>query len=526
MKNISREAIQRMVGGVNSVIGGGAGGGGDLAGYATEMWVEDKYVNKEFFSSLFKAYDANGNEVKPNDTATAIDNIKAMFGFWTDFYISALGTGGQQSVDLRLAQLADVNVAGVTNGQVLTYDSTTGKWVASTPQAGTDMATVWANLAASGNQQIDASHLTTALTGYATQTWVTNQGYITASAISDMATKTWVNSQISDMATKTWANGQFLKLSGGTLTGLLKISTGDGITDASGNGMLCYHPTSWTGVTNSQWGVGAIDCKGIIRSNDNPLVHYKGDTSYDIIDASGGTISGTLVLSKTQDASGTADNGPALVVGGTRTHAHLEMDANELMAKGSSTTTAKLYLNSEGGEVELGDNLVLRDGKRIYNSTGSGGSLYIGRSDDAGWVKMSDMCSRQGDTYWKITSNGNSEFANVYSRGYVTALSDERKKNIVSDIALTVEDIAKAPAIRFQWNDRDDKTVFVGSIAQYWQKVLPEVVQSQADDTLSLDYQVAALISSITVSRKVMNHESRLQRLERMFAINEDDIED
>ena len=85
MKNISREAIQRMVGGVNSVIGGGAGGGGDLAGYATEMWVEDKYVNKEFFSSLFKAYDANGNEVKPNDTATAIDNIKAMFGFWTDF---------------------------------------------------------------------------------------------------------------------------------------------------------------------------------------------------------------------------------------------------------------------------------------------------------------------------------------------------------------------------------------------------------------------------------------------------------
>ena len=88
---------------------------------------------------------------------------------------------------------------------------------------------------------------------------------------------------------------------------------------------------------------------------------------------------------------------------------------------------------------------------------------------------------------------------------------------------LTVEQIAEAPAIRFQWNDRDDKTVFVGSIAQYWQKVLPEVVQSQADDTLSLDYQVAALISSITVARKVMNHESRLQRLEKMFAINEND---
>lgn len=302
---------------------------------------------------------------------------------------------------------------------------------------GINMSDVWAAMTGQTDEQINGSHLTTALTGYATQTWV-------SSKISDMATKTWVSSQISDMATKTWSDGRFLKLTGGEVTG-------------------------------------------------------------------------TLVLSKTQDASGTADNGPALVVGGTRTQAHLEMDANELMAKGSGTTTAKLYLNSEGGEVELGDNLVLRDGKRIYNSTGSGGSLYIGRSDDAGWVKMSDMCSRQGDTYWKITSNGNSEFANVYSRGYVTALSDERKKNIVSDIALTVEDIAKAPAVLFSWKDSEDHGIFAGSIAQYWQKVMPEVVQEQADGTLSLDYQVAALMASIVTARKVEEHDTLIRRMLIVF---------
>jgi hypothetical protein len=136
------------------------------------------------------------------------------------------------------------------------------------------------------------------------------------------------------------------------------------------------------------------------------------------------------------------------------------------------------------------------------------------------------MCSQDGnagDDYWSIRTSGAAVFTSVYSKTYVTALSDARHKDIIGDTGLTVEQIAEAPAIRFQWNDRDDQSVFAGSIAQYWQKVLPEVVQSQADGTLSLDYQVAALISSITVARKVMNHESRLQRLERMFAINEND---
>lgn len=466
MKNISREAIQRMVGGVNSTIGGGAGGGGALAGYATEMWVEDKYVNKDFFSSLFKAYDANGDEVLPNDTETVIDNIKAMFGFWTDFYISALGTGGQQSVDLRLAQLADVNVAGVTNGQVLTYDSTTGKWIASTPQAGTDMATVWANLAASGNQQIDASHLSTALTGYATQTWVGQQGYQTQST----------------------ADGRYLKLSGGTMTGAITMKANQ------------YSPNYGINMNNSDIiNVNAIRTSDLADSWDEGLLFARTNENWDSFWASNG---------------------------------------NFYFSANSGTTLATLndnglYLNGSNGWI------------RTYGSCGwysqdHGGGWYM---EDNTWIRS------YGSKYVYINSNlasehiyagGGSYNANYplyingvgyassgfYTAGYVTALSDARHKDVIGDTGLTVEQIAEAPAIRFQWNDRDDKTVFAGSIAQYWQKVLPEVVQSQADDPLSLDYQVAALISSITVARKVMNHESRLQRLERMFAINEDDIED
>ena len=126
---------------------------------ATQEWTSLNYVSIAFFSRLFQAYNGN-TAVNPNDTTTAIDNIKAMFGFWTNFYISALGTGGASTLGLRLSQLDDVNVAGVTNGQVLTWNSSTSKWIASTPSSGVDMATVWAAMAAvDASKKIDNSHL-------------------------------------------------------------------------------------------------------------------------------------------------------------------------------------------------------------------------------------------------------------------------------------------------------------------------------------------------------------------------------
>ena len=64
------------------------------------------------------------------------------------------------------------------------------------------------------------------------------------------------------------------------------------------------------------------------------------------------TFSSTTIFSKSQDLSGTANNSPALIVGGAATAEHLELDGNEIHAKASGTTVGTLYLNNDGGLVQ------------------------------------------------------------------------------------------------------------------------------------------------------------------------------
>lgn len=159
-------------------------------GVVTQEWVDSHYVSIDFFRSLFRAYDSAGLEILPNNNPeealpTVVDNIKAMVGFWTEQYISALGQqtgGGGGGGATSLDELSDVFLTNPSLGQALVFtitpDHPEGIWVNQTIQAGTDMATVWAALAGNTTQQINISHLTDALADYATKTYV-DQNFIT-----------------------------------------------------------------------------------------------------------------------------------------------------------------------------------------------------------------------------------------------------------------------------------------------------------------------------------------------------------
>jgi len=112
----------------------------------------------------------------------------------------------------------------------------------------------------------------------------------------------------------------------------------------------------------------------------------------------------------------------------------------------------------------------------------------------------------------------------IYATGGITSASDERMKDVVTDtLPLSVEQIAKAPTVKFTWKNNHEDGEQVGTIAQYWQSVLPEVVKDKSGE-LSLQYGVTALVSSITTARKVVGHEKEIKALKAKINVLEERI--
>ena len=178
--------------------------------------------------------------------------------------------------------------------------------------------------------------------------------------------------------------------------------------------------------------------------------------------------------------------------------------------------------NVSGSMTSVGD-ISLNNGSRIHHPNVSANIMYLGNANNRGWVKIADMCSQDdyidddGDSQhnWIIySSDGNATFNGILSRGYVTALSDIRKKDILGYIDVPVQKIADAPIIRYTWKNGKGGHQ-IGSVAQYWRDVMPEAVPEDSDGYLSMDYGKLALISAISVARTVVGHDASIRELTR-----------
>ena len=193
--------------------------------------------------------------------------------------------------------------------------------------------------------------------------------------------------------------------------------------------------------------------------------------------------------------------------------------------------------------------------RSIYGDYGAfwrndGSSLYLLLTDKGNpngsfnalrpfYVELSTGTVRMGSSTLNVQQGGNVGIKNInptypldvtgvihattgiFSDGYMSAkgintASDARLKRRMEDVALTVKDVAEAPVYRFAWINGGG--IDVGSTAQYWAARVPELTHRLPDGIhLGLDYGKAALLSVVAVARATADHERRIADIERQL---------
>lgn len=139
---------------------------------------------------------------------------------------------------------------------------------------------------------------------------------------------------------------------------------------------------------------------------------------------------------------------------------------------------------------------------------------------NVGLMRISENAAHTDITFASTTSTAIRSYnfdGSVYAKGTLLA-SDINMKDVSSYIEPNVREIAAAPIIEFSWKDDASKEKQLGSIAQYWEKILPQAVKTAPNGMLSMNYDAIALTAGITAARHSLDNERKIAELELRVA--------
>ena len=102
----------------------------------------------------------------------------------------------------------------------------------------------------------------------------------------------------------------------------------------------------------------------------------------------------------------------------------------------------------------------------------------------------------------------------IYATGSITERSDIRCKDVDTyQWSPTLDMIADAPIIRYTMKDDKTHRMRVGSVAQYWEKMIPETVSKDNKGILSIAQGDICMVSVIALAREVRKQREEIIQL-------------
>lgn len=341
--------------------------------------------------------------------------------------------------------------SGSYHQRIFLTDDSTADTAVFTFQQSTDSGTNWSNLMViRDNGKVIANTFVGALSGnastatkWATARKITLTGSVTGEVSID-------GSGNVTLATTTNHTHSYVPLSGGTMSGnlILKGGTSADMTYA-GN----VHPSIRFDNSDSSQNVSLIftDYDSYRAPAGIKLVGSQGNEWFEAANIYAttfhGALSGNAATATTASKLGTANVGSGTqhfylsggtatastsTVGGTAKPMYLRAGVMTAISDTVGGTAKPIFLNA--GTLTAISATVGSASKPVYLNGGSvtacsydftsylplaggtmaagarishaDGNMYIGRSDNNGWVMCQDMCSQSGSTYWKLMTNG------------------------------------------------------------------------------------------------------------------------
>lgn len=209
-----------------------------------------------------------------------------------------------------------------------------------------------------------------------------------------------------------------------------------------------------------------------------------------------------------------------------------------------STSGNKLYVNGDVGVAGTIYFEILSGGSErnlLYQQMADNDLFRIrcGGPSNQGWVEIATADDGTEPIYVRQYTGAFSSIArtltlldgsgnticpgNLLTYGGINMYSDLRKKNVLNSIIVPLDVMANADLFDYTFKTDEKCKVRAGTSAQYWNRFLPQVTDTDNEDFFTMSYDVLATTCVLSMAKHFQrflmedfnNHETRIEFLER-----------